>query len=215
MTRADHATGTDRVAEVAAQLEGARIIVNLQGDEPEISGAGARPRRRAARERPRGADGHARDPDPRRVDLSRPGVRQGRLLPARAVRSTSRAARSPAIATASPIRHAPRGRSPISTWASTRIAATSCWRSARSPLPRSRPPRSSSSSACSTPATRSPSASSTSRASASTRPRTTVGSSSAGGGPAEVERVTAARAAPSRLATETPLNSGGTAMSND
>jgi 3-deoxy-manno-octulosonate cytidylyltransferase (CMP-KDO synthetase) len=38
MTRADHATGTDRVAEVAARLEGARIIVNLQGDEPEVSG---------------------------------------------------------------------------------------------------------------------------------------------------------------------------------
>jgi 3-deoxy-manno-octulosonate cytidylyltransferase (CMP-KDO synthetase) len=39
MTRVDHATGTDRVAEVAARLERARIIVNLQGDEPEISGA--------------------------------------------------------------------------------------------------------------------------------------------------------------------------------
>ena len=38
MTRADHATGTDRVAEVAAQLCDARIIVNLQGDEPEVSG---------------------------------------------------------------------------------------------------------------------------------------------------------------------------------
>jgi 3-deoxy-manno-octulosonate cytidylyltransferase (CMP-KDO synthetase) len=38
MTRADHPTGTDRVAEVAARLEGARVIVNLQGDEPEISG---------------------------------------------------------------------------------------------------------------------------------------------------------------------------------
>ncbi|HMB07301.1 MAG TPA: 3-deoxy-manno-octulosonate cytidylyltransferase [Isosphaeraceae bacterium] len=39
MTRADHPTGTDRVAEVAAGLAEARIIVNLQGDEPEISGA--------------------------------------------------------------------------------------------------------------------------------------------------------------------------------
>jgi 3-deoxy-manno-octulosonate cytidylyltransferase (CMP-KDO synthetase) len=39
MTRADHPTGTDRVAEVAARLPAARIIVNLQGDEPEISGA--------------------------------------------------------------------------------------------------------------------------------------------------------------------------------
>jgi 3-deoxy-manno-octulosonate cytidylyltransferase (CMP-KDO synthetase) len=39
MTSALHATGTDRVAEVAARLESARVIVNLQGDEPEISGA--------------------------------------------------------------------------------------------------------------------------------------------------------------------------------
>jgi 3-deoxy-manno-octulosonate cytidylyltransferase (CMP-KDO synthetase) len=38
MTRADHSTGTDRVAEVAARLDGVRIIVNLQGDEPEVSG---------------------------------------------------------------------------------------------------------------------------------------------------------------------------------
>ncbi len=38
MTSATHATGTDRVAEVAATLEGCRIVVNLQGDEPEISG---------------------------------------------------------------------------------------------------------------------------------------------------------------------------------
>jgi 3-deoxy-manno-octulosonate cytidylyltransferase (CMP-KDO synthetase) len=38
MTRSDHPTGTDRVAEVAATLEDARIIVNLQGDEPEVAG---------------------------------------------------------------------------------------------------------------------------------------------------------------------------------
>ncbi len=38
MTRADHPTGTDRVAEVAAALPDARIVVNLQGDEPEVSG---------------------------------------------------------------------------------------------------------------------------------------------------------------------------------
>jgi len=35
MTRADHATGTDRVAEVASALN-ADIIVNIQGDEPLI-----------------------------------------------------------------------------------------------------------------------------------------------------------------------------------
>ncbi|MDG3006276.1 3-deoxy-manno-octulosonate cytidylyltransferase [Paludisphaera mucosa] len=39
MTRADHATGTDRVAEVAATIPGAGIIVNVQGDEPEIDGS--------------------------------------------------------------------------------------------------------------------------------------------------------------------------------
>ncbi len=33
MTRADHATGTDRVAEVAAGLD-VDVVVNLQGDEP-------------------------------------------------------------------------------------------------------------------------------------------------------------------------------------
>jgi 3-deoxy-manno-octulosonate cytidylyltransferase (CMP-KDO synthetase) len=37
MTRADHATGTDRLAEVAAPLEATEIIVNVQGDEPLIS----------------------------------------------------------------------------------------------------------------------------------------------------------------------------------
>ena len=38
MTRADHATGTDRLAEVAASLED-ELIVNVQGDEPLIAPA--------------------------------------------------------------------------------------------------------------------------------------------------------------------------------
>jgi 3-deoxy-manno-octulosonate cytidylyltransferase (CMP-KDO synthetase) len=38
MTRADHPSGTDRVAEVAAGLDAA-IILNVQGDEPEIEPA--------------------------------------------------------------------------------------------------------------------------------------------------------------------------------
>jgi 3-deoxy-manno-octulosonate cytidylyltransferase (CMP-KDO synthetase) len=37
MTRGDHASGTDRIAEVAAALDDAEIIVNVQGDEPLIS----------------------------------------------------------------------------------------------------------------------------------------------------------------------------------
>jgi len=35
MTRADHQSGTDRVAEVAASYN-AEIVVNIQGDEPLI-----------------------------------------------------------------------------------------------------------------------------------------------------------------------------------
>jgi 3-deoxy-manno-octulosonate cytidylyltransferase (CMP-KDO synthetase) len=37
MTRADHASGSDRLAEAAAALDDAEVIVNLQGDEPLIS----------------------------------------------------------------------------------------------------------------------------------------------------------------------------------
>ena len=39
LTRPDHPTGSDRVAEVAAQLSEVDLIVNLQGDEPEVAGA--------------------------------------------------------------------------------------------------------------------------------------------------------------------------------
>jgi 3-deoxy-manno-octulosonate cytidylyltransferase (CMP-KDO synthetase) len=39
MTRADHPSGTDRIAEVAAAIPDAEIIVNLQGDEPEVAGS--------------------------------------------------------------------------------------------------------------------------------------------------------------------------------
>jgi len=37
ITRADHRSGTDRIAEVAASLDEADIVVNVQGDEPLIS----------------------------------------------------------------------------------------------------------------------------------------------------------------------------------
>lgn len=39
MTSPDLASGTDRVAAIAHELPGAEILVNVQGDEPEIQGA--------------------------------------------------------------------------------------------------------------------------------------------------------------------------------
>ncbi len=41
ITRADHPSGTDRVAEVAANLD-ADIVVNLQGDEPQFDPVGVK-----------------------------------------------------------------------------------------------------------------------------------------------------------------------------
>ena len=37
LTRADHATGTDRVAEVAARYPDADVVANVQGDQPFVS----------------------------------------------------------------------------------------------------------------------------------------------------------------------------------
>ena len=187
MTRADHATGTDRVAEVAARLEPARIIVNLQGDEPEISGA-ALDRVVALLEN---------DPEAPMATLATP-IRDESIYRDPACVKVVCSARGRALyfsrspIPASPRRSCPtpptpRRRSLTCTLASTPIAATSCSISARFPLHRSRPPRSSSSFACSRPATRSPSASSTSRASASIRPKIT-GASSSGGGSARFNR---------------------------
>ncbi len=38
MTKIDHPTGTDRIAEVARRYEQAEIVINIQGDEPLVSG---------------------------------------------------------------------------------------------------------------------------------------------------------------------------------
>lgn len=39
MTRADHRTGTERIAEVAAHTDGGNVFVNVQGDEPLVDPA--------------------------------------------------------------------------------------------------------------------------------------------------------------------------------
>ena len=179
MTRADHATGTDRVAEVAARLESARLIVNLQGDEPEVTGH-ARSRRVASRKTIRGPMATLATPDQRRVDLSRPGLRQGGLL-RRGRASTSREARSRITATAfpTPATGQPLGYLHLGLYAYRRDFLLD---SARFPPP----PRSRREARAASRArgriSRSPSASSTSRVSASIPPRTTGALLSVGGG---------------------------------
>lgn len=39
MTRPDHPSGTDRVAEVAERYPDCQLVINLQGDEPELPGS--------------------------------------------------------------------------------------------------------------------------------------------------------------------------------
>ena len=96
----DHPTGTDRIAEVAAQLDD-DVVVNVQGDEPLIEGFVIDAAVAALAERSRGADGDARAP--RRAGRARRSEpREGRARPRAAARSTSRAARSRSGATGAP-----------------------------------------------------------------------------------------------------------------
>ena len=174
MTRADHPTGTDRVAEVAARIEKARIIVNIQGDEPEIAGETIDRLVAAAGDDSEAPHGHAGHADPRRGRLSRPVVRQGRLL------ARGRAlyfSRSPIPChrdgLPEPGDGAPPGPpSPGPLRLSPRLPAPS----AACPARPWRPPRSSSSFACSRPAPDRHRHRRRALASASTRRRTTGGS---------------------------------------
>jgi 3-deoxy-manno-octulosonate cytidylyltransferase (CMP-KDO synthetase) len=60
MTRADHLSGTDRVAE-AASAENAELVVNIQGDEPLIDPAAIDAAILPAGARPRNRHGHAEE----------------------------------------------------------------------------------------------------------------------------------------------------------
>ena len=156
-----------------------RSIVNLQGDEPEVSGEALDLVVALLEDDPEAPMATLATPirdeavyrDPSCVKVVALGAGPGPLLlpepdpppPRRPARPRGRPARR--AAPPGPLRLPPR---------LPAQARPSC-----PPRPWRRP-RSSNSSASSRPATRSPSGSSTSRASASTRPRTTGGSSSAG-----------------------------------
>ena len=85
MTRADHPTGTDRLAEAAAQLGLAddAIVVNVQGDEPLLEPALIRAMARRCWRRTRRRDRHRLPSDRRRRRSVQPERRQGRARRAR------------------------------------------------------------------------------------------------------------------------------------
>ncbi len=89
MTRGDHRTGTDRIAEVASQLSCA-IVVNVQGDEPLIDPVTIEDVVAAARGRPGAADGHGAPRDHRPGRLPQSQRREGRRWMRVATPSTSR-----------------------------------------------------------------------------------------------------------------------------
>ncbi len=154
LTRADHPTGTDRIAEVVADLPDASIVVNIQGDEPELSPEAIDRVAALLDDRPRGPDGDPRHADPRPGRLARPVVRQGgRVEPGRAL-YFSRAS-IPMHRDAEPdLLAEPPRRSSI--WGSTPTDATSCWVMPSFPPPASKRPRSWNNSASSKPGSRSP-----------------------------------------------------------
>ena len=77
MTDPDAPSGTDRVAEVARRMTDVDIIVNVQGDEPEIAGASIDLAIELLEENPDGRDVHAGHADPQPAAAGRPGVREG------------------------------------------------------------------------------------------------------------------------------------------
>ncbi len=76
MTRADHASGTDRIAEVADQMkwDDADIVVNVQGDEPLIDPTLIQAVAAALREDPEAAMATAAYPFTDAVDFFNPNV---------------------------------------------------------------------------------------------------------------------------------------------
>ena len=161
--------------------QGVDIIVNVQGDEPELSGRVDRPGHPPAGRAAGGGDGHAGHADPQPAATGRPGLREGGFRRRRAGRCISAAAPSRVPASGTTGCWRPIRRISTSTWGCTPIAAIFCCNWPRCRNPRWSGSRSWSNCGRCRPAIRSWSAWSTSRPSASTR-RRIIGRSWSGGG---------------------------------
>ena len=171
MTSPDCASGTDRVAEVARKLPRAEILVNVQGDEPEMSPDNIDRVIELLEQNPSAGMATLATPMPSPEQLANPACvkvvfdNAGRALyfsrsPIPFVRDRRRLRLSGRSTTR---------RCSTSTSASTPTAARCCSKSPRCRRRRSSRPRSSSSSACCNRAARSWSPSSTTPPAASTR----------------------------------------------
>ena len=134
MTNPQAASGTDRVAEVARRMDHVDIIVNVQGDEPDLAGESIDLVIRLLEERPAAVMATLATPIRSRRQLEdRSCVKV--VFDAAGRASTSAAAPSPAPASGMTNCWPPIRPSSTSTWAFTPIAATfSCdWRPCRPP----------------------------------------------------------------------------------
>jgi 3-deoxy-manno-octulosonate cytidylyltransferase (CMP-KDO synthetase) len=74
LTSPKHPTGTDRLAEVAAKLKSASVILNVQGDEPDIAPSTIDRLARALREDPKLGMVTAANPITNSADIRNPNV---------------------------------------------------------------------------------------------------------------------------------------------
>ena len=81
MTSPKAPSGTDRVAEIARRMTDVDIIVNVQGDEPEIAGSSIDLAIRTVGGEPHGRDEHAGHAHPPPAAVERPGLRESGVRP--------------------------------------------------------------------------------------------------------------------------------------
>ena len=133
MTSRDCASGTDRVAEVARKMPQAEILVNVQGDEPEMSPDNIDRVIELLEQDPSAGMATLATPMPSAEQLANPAcvkvvfddAGRAHVLQPQPDSVCPRSGHQPAVQRSAAVS--------ISTWAFTRIAARCCWKFAAMP----------------------------------------------------------------------------------